>query len=52
MKLASVISPAKLQNAAASIDRIGEEAQVMRRTFVVALLITAVCAAMALLWAY
>ncbi len=50
--LASVISPAKLQNASASIDRIGEEAQVMRKTFIVALIITAVCALMALVWAY
>ena len=50
--LASVISPAKLQNASASIDRIGEEAQVIRTTFVIALIITAVCAVMALLWAF
>jgi lactate permease len=50
--LASVISPAKLQNASASIDRIGEESQVFRSTFVVALVITAVCALMALVWAY
>jgi lactate permease len=50
--LASVISPAKLQNASASIDRIGEEAQVIRTTFVVSLVITAVCALMALLWAF
>jgi lactate permease len=50
--LASVISPAKLQNAAASIDRIGEEAQVARTTFAIALAITAVCAAMTLLWAF
>ena len=49
--LASVISPAKLQNAAASIDRIGEESQVIRTTFVISLLITAVAALMALLWA-
>jgi lactate permease len=49
--LASAISPAKLQNASASIDRIGEEAQVMRSTFVVALAITAVCAILTLLWA-
>lgn len=48
--LASVISPAKLQNAAASIDRIGEEGQVFRTTFVVALIITAVCALLTLLW--
>lgn len=50
--LASVISPAKLQNAAASIDRIGEEAQVIPTTFVISLVITAVCALMALLWAF
>jgi lactate permease len=50
--LASAISPAKLQNASASIDRIGEEAQVMRSTFVVALAITAVCAVLTLLWAF
>jgi lactate permease len=49
--LASVISPAKLQNASAAIDRIGEEAQVIRTTFVIALVITAVCAIMALVWA-
>jgi len=48
--LASVISPAKLQNASASIDRIGEEAQVIRTTFVISLFITAVCAVMTLLW--
>ena len=50
--LASVISPAKLQNASAAIDRIGEEAQVLRTTFVIALVITAVCAVMALIWAF
>ncbi len=49
--LASVISPAKLQNAAASIDRIGEESQVIRVTFVIALIITAVAAVMTVLWA-
>jgi lactate permease len=49
--LASVISPAKLQNASASIDRIGEEAAVLRVTFVVSIVITAVCAAMAMVWA-
>ncbi len=48
--LASVISPAKLQNAAASIDRIGEEGQVFRTTFVVSLVITAVCALLTLIW--
>lgn len=43
--LASVISPAKLQNAAASIDKIGEEGKVIRIAFVFALLLTAVTAA-------
>ncbi len=50
--LASVISPAKLQNASASIDRIGEEASVLRVTFVVSLVITAVAAVMAMAWAF
>jgi len=50
--LASVISPAKLQNASASIDRIGEEAQVFRVTFVISIVITTVCAVMAMIWAY
>jgi len=36
--LASVISPAKLQNAAAVIDKIGMESQVIRATAVIALL--------------
>lgn len=49
--LASVISPAKLQNAAASIDRIGEESQVIRVTFVISLVITAIAALMTILWA-
>jgi lactate permease len=50
--LASVISPAKLQNASATIDRIGEEAAVIRTTFVISLIITAICAVMALVWAF
>jgi lactate permease len=50
--LASVISPAKLQNAAAAIDRIGEEAGVLRVTFVISLVITAVVAVMTMLWAF
>jgi lactate permease len=49
--LASVISPAKLQNAAAAIDRIGEEASVLRVTFGISLIITAIAALMTLLWA-
>ena len=50
--LASVISPAKLQNAAASIDRIGEETRVIRATFSISLIITAICALMALILAF
>jgi lactate permease len=50
--LASVISPAKLQNAAASIDRIGEESTVLRVTFIISIIITTVCAVMTLFWAY
>lgn len=50
--LASVISPAKLQNAAASIDRIGEESKVIPVCFVISLVITVVCALMTLFWAY
>jgi lactate permease len=40
--LASVISPAKLQNAAASIDKLGEENRVIRMAFVFALGLTTV----------
>jgi len=40
--LASVISPAKLQNAAAAIDRLGEESKVIRIAFVFSILLTAV----------
>ncbi|OGO13503.1 MAG: lactate permease [Chloroflexi bacterium RBG_16_47_49] len=50
--LASVISPAKLQNAAASIDRIGDESKVIRKTVIIAMIITAVCALMTMIWAY
>jgi lactate permease len=48
--LASVISPAKLQNAAAIIDAIGEESIVLRKTIFIALTITALCAIMTLIW--
>ncbi len=44
--LASVISPAKLQNAAAVIDRIGLEGQVIRATAVIALAMVLVAALM------
>jgi lactate permease len=40
--LASVVSPAKLQNAAASIDKIGEETKVIKVAFVFSLILTAV----------
>jgi lactate permease len=40
--LASVISPAKLQNAAASIDKLGAENQVIRIAFVFSILLTLV----------
>ncbi|MDX9974742.1 MAG: L-lactate permease [FCB group bacterium] len=40
--LASVISPAKLQNAAAAIDRIGEETKVIRAALVFSLILTTV----------
>ncbi len=40
--LASVISPAKLQNAAAAIDKIGEENKVIRIAFVFSLILTTV----------
>lgn len=43
--LASVISPAKLQNAAASIDKIGEEHKVIRTAFVISIILTAIVAA-------
>lgn len=47
--LASVISPAKLQNAAASIDKLGEENKVIKIAFVFALVLTTVTSLYALL---
>jgi lactate permease len=44
--LASVISPAKLQNAAAVIDKIGMEGQVIRATAVIALIMVLAAALM------
>lgn len=49
--LASVISPAKLQNAAAIIDRIGEEGKVLRTTTAISLAITLATAVATLWWA-
>jgi lactate permease len=52
--LASVVSPAKLQNAAASIDRIGEESSVIRIAFVFSLILTLITSVFVviLLWAH
>ena len=50
--LASVISPAKLQNAAASIDRIGEESRVIFTAFVISIVITVIAAVLTLIWAF
>lgn len=47
--LASVISPAKLQNAAASIDKLGEENKVIRIAFVFSLMLTVVTAVYAII---
>lgn len=48
--LASVISPAKLQNAAASIDKLGEENNVIRVAFVFSIILTAVTSAFVMLF--
>ena len=50
--LASVLSPAKLQNAAAVIDVKGMEGQVMRKALPVILLVTIVVAILAFFWGY
>ncbi len=50
--LASVLSPAKIQNAAAVIDQIGIEGEVIRYGLVVAILMTLVTALLTLLWAF
>jgi len=49
--LASVISPAKLQNAAATIDAIGIENQVIKTAFVISIAITLVASVMAMFFA-
>lgn len=46
--LASVISPAKLQNAAATIDALGIESEVIKTTFVISVLMTLVAAVLAM----
>jgi lactate permease len=47
--LASVISPAKLQNAAATIDALGIESQVIKTAFIISALITLVASILALM---
>ena len=47
--LASVISPAKLQNAAAAIDKLGEENKVIKVAFVFALILILVTSLYALM---
>ncbi|MBY9001362.1 MAG: L-lactate permease [Candidatus Heimdallarchaeota archaeon] len=49
--LASVLSPAKIQNAAAVIDQVGIEGEVIRKTAPIALLMTLSVAAICLCWA-
>ena len=49
--LASVISPAKLQNAAATIDALGIESKVIRVAVVVSIIFTAVAALLTFIWA-
>jgi lactate permease len=50
--LASVLSPAKIQNAAAVIDEIGIEGEVIRYGVVVAVFMTLVTAIMTFYWAF
>ena len=49
--LASVISPAKLQNAAAAIDRIGMETEVIKTTAIISVVIVLAVAGLAFIWA-
>lgn len=50
--LASVLSPAKIQNAAAVVDQIGIEGDVIRYGAVVAILMTLAVAVMTMIWAF
>lgn len=49
--LASVISPAKLQNAAATIDSLGIESKIIPVAVTISLIFTAVAAVLTLIWA-
>jgi lactate permease len=48
--LASVISPAKLQNAAASIDRLGEENKVIGTAFIFSIILTLITSGLVVLF--
>lgn len=50
--LASVLSPAKLQNAAAVIDAKGMEGQVLRKALPIILIVTTAVAILAFFWGY
>ncbi|MHA2001417.1 MAG: L-lactate permease [Promethearchaeota archaeon] len=50
--LASVISPAKIQNAAATIDQVGIEGEVIKKAAPIALIMTLSVSAFCLSWAY
>jgi len=50
--LASVLSPAKLQNAAAVIDAKDIEGQVLRKALPIILIVTTAVAILALVWGY
>jgi lactate permease len=49
--LASVITPAKVQNAAATIDHIGIEGKVIRKTIFISLSMISILSCLTLLWA-
>ena len=49
--LASVLSPAKIQNAAAVIDKVGIEGEIIRKTAPIAILMTLSVSAICLCWA-
>lgn len=49
--LASVLTPAKVQNAAATIDKIGIEGKVIKKTFGVSIIMVCVLSILTLLWA-
>ena len=50
--LASVVTPAKVQNAAATIDHIGIEGKVIRKTILIALTMISLLSIMTYIWAF